>query len=143
MPVTVVTADGVYRHAGTVLPAGTVLHTITELDAGFVVPRDVFPDGLPIHSHTATYTAGSIATTAIVVPRGQRIPPGTAWPDAVDVLPFLTLVLGAPHYGATPQAVMADGLVGNTGGSQPHANMPPYAALQAVIALVGIFPSRN
>lgn len=91
VPVTVVTADGVYRHAGTVLPAGTVLHTITELDAGFVVPRDVFPDGLPIHSHTATYTAGSIATTAIVVPRGQRIPPGTAWPDAVDVLPFLTL----------------------------------------------------
>ncbi|WP_273652704.1 phage tail protein [Cellulomonas fimi] len=52
-------------------------------------------------------------------------------------------VTDAPHYGATPQAVMADGLVGNTGGSQPHANMPPYAALQAVIALVGIFPSRN
>ncbi|MGS1079077.1 filamentous haemagglutinin family protein [Pseudoxanthomonas beigongshangi] len=91
VPVTVMTADGVYRYAGTVLPAGTVLHTITELDAGFVVPRDVFPEGLPINSYTATYTAGSIATTSIVVPRGQRIPPGTVWPDSVDVLSFLTL----------------------------------------------------
>ncbi|GCE77452.1 phage tail protein [Cellulomonas biazotea] len=52
-------------------------------------------------------------------------------------------VTDAPHYGPTPQAVMADGLVGPTGGSQPHENMPPYAALQAVIALVGIFPSRD
>lgn len=49
----------------------------------------------------------------------------------------------APHYGATPQAVMADGLVGATGGTQPHPNMSPYAAVQAVIALVGIFPARE
>jgi microcystin-dependent protein len=30
-----------------------------------------------------------------------------------------------------------------TGGSQPHANLAPYTVLNFVIALQGIFPSRN
>jgi microcystin-dependent protein len=33
--------------------------------------------------------------------------------------------------------------VSNTGGSQPHSNMQPYLALSFIIALQGIFPSRN
>lgn len=33
--------------------------------------------------------------------------------------------------------------VGSAGGSQPHANMQPYLALNFCIALSGIFPSRN
>ncbi len=31
----------------------------------------------------------------------------------------------------------------NTGGSQPHDNMAPYLTLNFIIALVGIYPSRN
>jgi len=33
--------------------------------------------------------------------------------------------------------------VSNVGGSQPHNNMMPYLALNFIIALQGIFPSRN
>ena len=33
--------------------------------------------------------------------------------------------------------------VGNVGGSQPHNNMMPYLVLNFIIALQGIFPSRN
>ncbi|MFC4615841.1 phage tail protein [Cellulomonas algicola] len=77
---------------------------------------------LPPHTHPV-----SAASTA------DRSVPGAARWASTD----------APHYGPTPQAVMADGLVAHVGGSQPHPNMPPYAALQAVIALVGIFPSRD
>jgi microcystin-dependent protein len=33
--------------------------------------------------------------------------------------------------------------VSNTGGSQPHPNMQPYTVLNFIIALIGIFPSRN
>ncbi|WP_449436714.1 phage tail protein [Pedobacter steynii] len=33
--------------------------------------------------------------------------------------------------------------IANSGGNQPHENMQPYLALNFVIALVGIFPSRN
>jgi len=47
------------------------------------------------------------------------------------------------HYGASPQVVMAPGLVGNVGGSQAHPNMPPYLVVSFAIALTGIFPSRN
>ena len=33
--------------------------------------------------------------------------------------------------------------VGNTGGSQAHNNMQPYLAINYIIALVGVFPSRS
>ena len=35
------------------------------------------------------------------------------------------------------------GTVSNVGGSQPHSNMQPYLVLNFIIALIGIFPSRN
>jgi microcystin-dependent protein len=38
---------------------------------------------------------------------------------------------------------MSSGGVTNTGGSQPHQNLQPYLALNFIIALQGIFPSRN
>jgi microcystin-dependent protein len=39
--------------------------------------------------------------------------------------------------------LMAPQAIGNTGGNQPHSNMQPYLVLTFVIALVGVFPSRN
>jgi microcystin-dependent protein len=44
---------------------------------------------------------------------------------------------------AASNTTLAPGSVGNTGGSQPHDNLSPYLALNFVIALQGIFPSRN
>ena len=38
---------------------------------------------------------------------------------------------------------MAAGEISNTGGSQPHQNMQPYLVLNFIVALQGIFPSRN
>lgn len=38
---------------------------------------------------------------------------------------------------------MADGSLPNTGGSQPHNNMQPYLAINFIIALVGLYPSRS
>jgi microcystin-dependent protein len=59
-------------------------------------------------------------------------------------------VLAAPGRGATPAFAAATSLVplnpasiGNNGGGQPHENRPPYLALNFVIAMQGIFPSRN
>jgi microcystin-dependent protein len=40
-------------------------------------------------------------------------------------------------------APMAPQTVAPVGGSQPHENMPPYLVITAVVALSGIFPSRN
>ena len=46
-------------------------------------------------------------------------------------------------YGSGTDTVMAPGIVNNVGGSQPHNNLQPYLVINFVIALQGIFPSRN
>ena len=48
---------------------------------------------------------------------------------------------GDATYGAGPIAVQAT--VGNTGNGQSINNLQPYQTISYVIALVGIFPSRN
>ncbi len=40
-------------------------------------------------------------------------------------------------------AALASSTISTVGGSQPHENMAPYAVLNFIIALQGIFPSRN
>lgn len=34
-------------------------------------------------------------------------------------------------------------MVGATGGSQPHNNMPPYLCVNFIISLFGLFPSQT
>jgi microcystin-dependent protein len=38
---------------------------------------------------------------------------------------------------------MASGAIAATGGGQGHENRQPYLTLNFIIALVGIFPSRD
>ena len=77
---------------------------------------------IPTHTHTPL---GSSAT-----PSGG--PAGNLW---------------APHssadYALTQNIQMNGACLANTGGSQPHQNMSPYLVLNFIIALSGIFPSRN
>ena len=91
VPVTVITAGNKYVYAGTVLPAGTVLTGMTDLVAGYVVPADAFPGGLPISEFVSSYKAGTVASKAIVMPRGTRVPAGVALARDVAVQPFLEL----------------------------------------------------
>jgi microcystin-dependent protein len=44
---------------------------------------------------------------------------------------------------AVPDTPMAPGAITTVGGSQPHDNRSPYLTLNYIIALQGIFPSRN
>ncbi|HKQ73050.1 MAG TPA: tail fiber protein [Blastocatellia bacterium] len=46
-------------------------------------------------------------------------------------------------YSATPDSSMNPSLVSQAGGGQPHENMQPYLVVNFIIALQGIFPSRN
>lgn len=50
----------------------------------------------------------------------------------------------SPLYGPAQNLVAMSGAVlSNVGGSQPHENEQPYLVLNWIIALQGIFPSRN
>lgn len=42
-----------------------------------------------------------------------------------------------------PNADMSSQAIANIGGGQPHNNMPPFQVVNFIIALVGVFPSRN
>src|SRR5437868_7715769 len=44
--------------------------------------------------------------------------------------------------GSTPQG-LNPAIISNYGGSQPHENRQPYLVLNFIIALQGVFPSRN
>jgi len=81
---------------------------------------------LPAHTHTLVGSA-DIANASV---------PGGA-------LPAPKARGGMNRYGATGDTVMGTSSLAPTGGSQPHSNMQPYTVLNWVIALVGIFPSRN
>jgi microcystin-dependent protein len=61
-------------------------------------------------------------------------------------IPTNAVVAKAPANTYAPPAnfvAMAPQSVGNTGGSQPHENRQPLLALNFIVALQGVFPSRN
>jgi microcystin-dependent protein len=87
---------------------------------------------MPLHSHGFNATADA-ATTAEV---GPIVLP--AQPTASSA--FLYTVPGSSP--GTP-AILAPTVVGLDGGSQPHSNLMPSLCLTFIIALTGIYPSRN
>lgn len=51
--------------------------------------------------------------------------------------------LEAKSFGTDTPAAMATGSISNSGGGQPHSNRMPSLALNYIIALYGIYPSRS
>lgn len=79
---------------------------------------------LPTHNHTL---AASSLSTGLAGGPAQNTP----------------AVSTQNPYEATFDNVMAPGSISNVGGSQAHANWQPYLVIGFMIALIGIFPSRN
>src|SRR5688572_15518830 len=51
--------------------------------------------------------------------------------------------VNAGMYATTPNTTLHPSSITNTGGSQPHENRQPFLVLNFIIALQGVFPSRN
>jgi microcystin-dependent protein len=83
------------------------------------------------------------AHTHAVNASGQQgdgvVPDGAVWAVSVDPNS------GAPlnNYGATPTTTMSPQALGVAGGNQPHSNVQPFLCVNFIIALEGIYPSRN
>lgn len=43
----------------------------------------------------------------------------------------------------TPSSAMSSGMISNVGGSRSHSNLMPFLCIHFIIALVGIYPSRQ
>ena len=53
------------------------------------------------------------------------------------------LASGAFYSTDTPDAITQPPATAAAGGSQPHTNIQPYLCVNYIIALTGVFPSRN
>jgi microcystin-dependent protein len=84
---------------------------------------------MPAHSHAVQATE----TPSTSDPKG-----------AVPAHPLIAATPASP-YGAHPDGntTMNSGMIGPTGGGQPVNVVQPYLAVNYIIALQGIYPSRN
>jgi microcystin-dependent protein len=106
---------------------------------------------VPIHmdaSHTLGEAAGSTSVTINQQTMPQHLHFLQASPtNGNSALANNTTVLAAALNLYTPPAqnltTLSPTSVSSIGGSQPHNNMMPYLVLNFIIALQGIFPSRN
>ena len=82
---------------------------------------------IPTHSHqvSANDSGGN-----------QTSPTNNVWSSLAGRTP-------PPLYSNTSDTTMSPQAASVSGGSLPHNNMPPYLTLTFIIALAGIFPSRN
>jgi microcystin-dependent protein len=98
-------------------------------------------------SHTLGEAAGSTAVTINLqqMPTHNHVFNATN-NDASATAPDNTVVMAkspSSTYGPAGNLVTMAQTVSSIGGSQPHNNMMPYLVLNFIIALQGIFPSRN
>ena len=85
---------------------------------------------MPAHTHPVACTTASGNTSS---------PSGALWAQA----PSVSGTRGGPYSTAAANASMASGAIADTGATQPHANVQPVLVVTYIIALQGIFPSRN
>lgn len=82
---------------------------------------------LPMHNHIA------MASNATA---DQAVPGGNLWATE-------SAGATAMYSDQSATGTMSPQAVGSAGGNQPHNNMQPYLTINFIIALQGIFPSRN
>jgi|SRR5690554_1713876 len=89
---------------------------------------------MPAHTHALMASTADGTTN---IPTGAVI--------AANKIPIdrSTVVDGNAFVQSNPSTTMSPQSVGPSGGTQPHSNMQPYMAMNYVIALYGIYPSRD
>jgi microcystin-dependent protein len=79
---------------------------------------------MPDHTH---------AVNASALPASTADPAGAVWAVTPSEL----------NYSRGANTTLSPAAITSIGGSQPHNNMQPYTVLNFIIALQGIYPSRN
>lgn len=153
---------GNFAPAGWALCAGQLL-AISENDALFTLIGTTYggdgqntfalPDlrsRVPMHQgngHVLGEMGGveSVTLTTNQIPSHTHVPAasnaGSATSPAGNVWANSAALQFAPA--TSPLVPMNPGVIGTSGGSQPHDNMLPYLTINFIIALYGIFPTQS
>ena len=106
--------------------------------------------GLTLHDLGESSGTGTVTLIASEIPAHTHPPFASADPAASaspvpgSTGPVMLAATSVPVYGAlTEPTPLASDAIGPTGANQPHENRQPYLALNFIIALQGIFPSRS
>jgi microcystin-dependent protein len=102
---------------------------------------------MPQHNHsfngsTSTLNFSSAAATSQSAAAGSFLARKNVDLSAVGSQPAIYAPAGSAVGNALGGLNVA-GTIGGTGGSQPHNNMQPYLGMNFIIAIQGIYPSRN
>ena len=100
---------------------------------------------MPLHNHVATAAAPTLpvsnnnASSHVAAADGTLVLAAPVDGAGLDVYGFVGDASPAAKLNATSGAIT----VGTAGGSQPHTNIQPYLAMNFIICMEGIYPSRN
>ena len=105
----------------------------------------------PIHvgaGHNLGQRAGEAnhQLTIAEIPNHDHMAQGTSDPASAPIPTGRLLADSAPNeifHAPTSLVNLAAGTTGNTGNNEGHNNMQPFLAINFVIALTGLFPSRS
>src|ERR1700712_661413 len=102
----------------------------------------------PMHrdqSHPLGTAAGESSHVLSVseIPPHTHQPSGRSTANTASSANSTWATAPAPAFASTPDVVMHPAAIGSTGDGQSHDNMPPYQVVNFIVALVGVFPSRN
>lgn len=92
---------------------------------------------MPSHNHSATT---AVTAHAVSSAGSTANPDSNSWAATGRDRDYSA---NAPDVDMAPGVMTATTTVGNTGGSQAHENRMPYLVLNYIIALQGLYPSRN
>jgi microcystin-dependent protein len=109
---------------------------------------------MPVHQGTATtgtsYIIGGVGGAETVTLLTNQIPSHTHAASCNATANALTPVNNywasatpSVYSNVAPGQSMNNAAVGLAGGSQPHDNIPPFQAVNFIIALYGIYPSQG
>lgn len=105
---------------------------------------------MPAHNHTATptLTSAPIASTTVATTNtpGATMVPATVPTTGSGPAATTTKIYGSKDLTPTtlaPNPVTGTIAVGIAGGNQPFSIMQPYLGLNYIIAMEGVYPSRN
>ncbi|MBM0106348.1 filamentous hemagglutinin family protein [Steroidobacter sp. S1-65] len=109
------------------LPAGTVIRAINppqSFPSGYVVPADVFPNGIPIEPTIGVIRAGNPAPVEITFAAGTRIAAGQQLPRTIAVKPLFELDVATFRQGFSRYEVVGVGGLAVASGAAVDVSMP-------------------